>query len=132
LNLKQYNILEIEKGQIPMSDYPFHKDQISPSVVKIGTAGSWVKSSSGYSFKNAERLSLKIVENIKNGRDLNSGVISKKFRWYDKIFLGVLKRNNAMGEELFSSMYEKNKANQIFKFLDEETRLLVLLDGGLF
>jgi lycopene beta-cyclase len=124
LNLKEYNILEIEKGQIPMSDYPFHKDNISPSVVKIGTAGSWVKSSSGYSFKNAERLSLKIVQNIKRGHDLNFGVISKKFRWYDKIFLGVLKGNNAMGEELFSSMYEKNKANQIFKFLDEETSFL--------
>ncbi len=123
LKLQEYNILEIEKGQIPMSDYPFHKDHISTSVIKIGTAGSWVKSSSGYSFKNAERNSSKIVENIKSGRALDVGLINKKFRWYDKVFLGVLRRNNEMGEELFSSMYEKNKTEQILKFLDEETSL---------
>ncbi|NNM15670.1 MAG: lycopene cyclase, partial [Bacteroidia bacterium] len=52
----EYTILESEKGIIPMSNYPFHREH-SDTITKIGTAGGWVKGSSGYSFKNAERNS---------------------------------------------------------------------------
>ena len=122
LKLKDYTISETEKGIIPMTDYPFHKDTTF-KITKIGTAGSWVKGSSGYSFKHTEKKVAQIVSNIKKGLDPGAELTSKKFRFFDSIFLDVLSRNNEMGEDIFTKLYSKNTPQEIFKFLDEETRL---------
>lgn len=122
LKLKDYTITETEKGIIPMTDYPFHKDSTS-KITKIGTAGSWVKGSSGYSFKHTEKKVAQIISNIKRGLNPGDELTSKKFRWFDSIFLDVLYRNNEMGEDIFTKLYSKNSPQQIFKFLDEETTL---------
>lgn len=122
LKIKKFKIKAIEKGVIPMSDYPFHKGS-TDHITKIGQAGSWVKPSSGYSFKRAELLSEKLIHNIKTGVRPDTGMIKNKFRFYDSILLGVLHKQNHLGEQLFSDMYQKNSIQQIFKFLDEETSL---------
>lgn len=123
INVTDYQILECEQGVIPMSDYPFHR-QNNDSLTKIGTAGAWVKPSSGYSFKNTEKFSLRIIENIKRGLDPSKKIIRKKYRYYDSLFLNVLYHRNELGPELFTTMYGKNPIDKIFDFLDEETTLL--------
>ncbi|NND33957.1 MAG: lycopene cyclase [Saprospiraceae bacterium] len=123
LGAAEYEILEIEKGLIPMSNYPFHKSN-STCMTKIGTAGSWVKASSGYSFKNAEKYSAKIIDNIKHGRIPNEALFSHRHKKYDSLFLDVLYNNNHLGERLFSDMYTKNDISQILAFLDEDTTLI--------
>lgn len=40
LNINNYKIKEVEKGVIPMTNFPFHKAN-TKWVTKIGTAGSW-------------------------------------------------------------------------------------------
>ena len=122
LRLDSYEIVEEEKGIIPMSDYPFHKIN-SDSHIRIGTAGSWVKPSSGYSFHNAGKYAARIVENLKNNSPATQGIGSLKYRLYDSIFLEVLYHQNELGEEIFSDMYQKNPTSRIFKFLDEETSI---------
>ena len=119
-NIDEYEIIETEKGVIPMTDYPFHKAS-SSKVTKIGTAGSWVKGSTGYSFKHTEKKIDLLVQNIKSGRDPKQGLLNKRSRWYDAIFLDVLNRNNELGEQLFTKFYANNTAQEIFKYLDEET-----------
>lgn len=123
LKLENYTITTTEKGVIPMSDYAFHKDN-SHQLTKIGTAGSWVKPSSGYSFKNAGKMSLQIIANIKKGMLPSKGLIRKKFRFYDAIFLDVLYNRNELGPRLFTIMYCKNSIQKIFSFLNEETNFL--------
>ena len=123
VQLNNYKILEVEQGVIPMSNYPFHRHH-EDHLTKIGTAGGWIRPSTGYHFKNAEKYSLKIVENLKNKKHPATGVANNKFRNYDKLFLDILNSNNEMGEELFSSMFEKNPTTKVFKFLDEETSFL--------
>ncbi|TRX57543.1 lycopene cyclase [Fulvivirga sp. M361] len=123
LDIKKYNILASEQGVIPMSDYPFHH-QNNDSLTKIGTAGAWVKPSSGYSFKNTERYSLRIIDNIKKGLVPSKNIIRKKYRYYDSVFLNVLYHRNELGPELFTIMYGKNPIEKIFDFLDEQTSLL--------
>jgi lycopene beta-cyclase len=120
LPLKQYEITEVEKGVIPMSDFPFQKNN-SKHLVKIGTAGGWVKPSSGYAFKNCEKFSHRIASNLKAGKSPADGLFSARFRWYDSLFLDVLNRRNELGETLFSTMYTQNDIQRIFRFLDEET-----------
>ncbi len=120
LKIKNYEIKEVEQGVIPMSNYPFHQHH-TKRITKIGTAGGWVKPSSGYAFKNSEKFAEQIVQNIKSGRPIAQGIAKGKHRMYDTLFLDLLCNKNETGESLFSSMYQKNSIQQIFKFLDEET-----------
>lgn len=120
LKLSSYNIYEKEQGVIPMTSYPFHKDHLK-HITKIGTSGGWVKSSTGYSFKNSERFALKIVNNIKSGRNPSHNLFHKRFKHYDKLFLDVLYQHNDYGERLFYNMYKRNDIKAIFQFLDEDT-----------
>lgn len=120
LKAESWEVQETEKGVIPMTDFDFEKTS-SKYVTKIGTAGGWVKASSGYSFKNTEKKVEAIVENIKSGNDPGSNLISKKFRKYDGIFLDVLAKRNELGESIFEKLYTRNSVENIFRFLDEET-----------
>jgi len=119
---QNFVISESEYGVIPMTDYPFHEAN-DDLVTKIGTAGSWVRGSTGYSFRNAMVKVQQIIENIKAGRRPSDHLFKAKNLWYDKILLGVLKDTNHLGPKVFHEMYAKNSIQQIFKFLDGETSL---------
>jgi lycopene beta-cyclase len=120
LKIKDFEIVEHESGVIPMSDFPFEKYSEGKHIL-IGTAGGWVKPSTGYSFKNCERNSQKIILNLKEGSRPNKGIISKKFRFYDSLLLDVLNRQNEIGPQLFEIMYAKNPVQKTFSFLDDQT-----------
>jgi len=122
LKIEHYKIYETEKGVIPMSSHPFHEHH-SPNITKIGTSGGWVKASTGYSFKNSERNSIKIINNIKSGQSPHHQIYEKRFKHYDKLFLDVLYNHNNYGETLFYKMYKYNDISRIFKFLDEQTKI---------
>lgn len=120
LGIRNYVIKETESGVIPMSSYRF--DQFnSENYLRIGTAGGWVKASSGYSFKHAENKSKKIAQNLAEGKAINKGLSKGRFRLYDRIFLNLLSEENHLGNEIFIQMYRKNNSRLIFRFLDEET-----------
>lgn len=122
LKIDDFKVTEIEKGMIPMTDFPFHKGN-TEHLTKIGTAGGWVKASSGYSFKNTEKKIDLLINNIKSGLQPSHNLQSKKFRKYDAIFLDVLEKRNDLGEELFTKFYTRNSIQDIFRFLDEETKI---------
>ena len=123
LKIDNYQIIHEEIGTIPMTIFPFHKGN-EEGILKIGTAGSWVKPSSGYAFKNIEKLARQVVTNLKNDRSPNSNLLSKQFLFYDALYLDVLATENELGESIFTDMYRNNSIQQIFKFLDEETSFL--------
>jgi len=120
LGLHQFQTIEEEKGVIPMSDYNFQKDN-SSQLTKIGTAGGWVKASSGYSFKSSEKKVQQIIANLKQTRLPSAGLFKSRFLFYDRIFLRILKHKNYLGNRILQEMYYRNKTPEIFKFLDEET-----------
>ncbi len=120
LKLETYKILETEIGNISMTDFPFW-DESTNKVTKIGTGGGWVKGSTGYSFKHTEKYVQKIISNIKQGKSPSFNLINKKFKFYDAIFLDVLKRQNEKGIWIFEQFYSKNSVDTMFRFLDEET-----------
>ena len=120
LQIDHYEVIETEKGIIPMTSFPFAGFN-EEHIIKIGTAGGWVKASSGYSFKNCERKSKQIVEALKLNQNLNVDSAHFKYKHYDEIFLEVLTKENHFGEELFYRMYKNNSIQTIFRFLDEES-----------
>lgn len=123
LKIDNYEILEIEKGVIPMTDFPFHSKSNS-ALTKIGTSGGWVKPSSGYAFKNCEKYAQKVVENITSNRLPSHQLFNKRYRWYDSILLDILWNKNEMGISIFEEMFKNNDITEIFKFLDDEGNLL--------
>jgi lycopene beta-cyclase len=120
LNIESYSILEVEQGVIPMSSYPFWNEN-NKNYLKIGTGGGWVKASTGYSFKNAERKVVELINCLKFTKTPQKAAWQKRFRFYDEVLLNILYQKNKKGPEVFERMYSKNKAHEIFKFLDEET-----------
>lgn len=122
LNIEDYEIVETEKGIIPMTNFPF-EDFNQKHIIKIGTGGGWVKASSGYSFKNCERKSQTILKFLKSNKEFYKDASPKKYEHYDKIFLEVLTKENHFGEELFYRMYKNNSIQTIFRFLDEKSSL---------
>ncbi|NNL15981.1 MAG: lycopene cyclase [Flavobacteriaceae bacterium] len=120
LNIKNYEIIETETGQIPMTNFPFD-DYNTNYITKIGTAGGWVKGSSGYSFKHTEKRVNKIIDNIKSNKTPSSDLFKRKYKFYDKVFLKVLKDDNHKGEWIFQEFYSKNSIQTMFRFLDEDS-----------
>ena len=120
-----YKIIKSEYGIIPMTSYPFYKES-TKNITKIGTAGGWVKPSTGYSFKSCEKYSLKILKNIKEGKKI--GIIpEKKYYFLDKILLGVLSQYNHLGETVFYKMIKRNPTKRVLEFLNEESKLSDIL-----
>lgn len=116
----RYRITHIEAGVIPMSTMPFHT-MGNAFVTKIGTAGSWVKPSTGYSFSASGQKVKQLIANIKAGKAPDAPLIKWRFRYYDRLLLDILARNNAQGPALFETLYRKNDISLLFRFLDEQT-----------
>ena len=106
LNIETYTILETETGQIPMTTFPFESYN-SKNLTKIGTAGGWIKASTGYSFKHSEKKVAIILNNLKNNQLPSKNLFKRKYKFYDKIFLKVLLDENHKGEWLFTNYYKK-------------------------
>ncbi len=120
LNIQDYKIIETEIGKIPMTNFPFDSYN-TENITKIGTAGGWVKGSSGYSFKHTEKKVKKIIDNLKSNRTPSRNLFKRKYKFYDKVFLKVLKDENHKGEWIFQEFYDKNSIQIMFRFLDEDS-----------
>ncbi|WP_010181111.1 lycopene cyclase family protein [Aquimarina agarilytica] len=119
----EYIIKNTETGVIPMTDYPFEKRQ-TLRITKIGTAGGWVKASTGYSFKRSEKFVSSIIDQLINNQNVVGYQAAPRFKFYDKLLLKVLEKQNQKGPEIFFKMYKNTPPTTFFKFLDEETSLM--------
>ena len=123
LGIGEFSIKSKESGKIPMTVFPFEK-QNSKNILFIGTAGGWSKPSTGYTFKNIERKTTAIVGFLKQENNFIKFSKKNRFWYYDLIFLDVLFQNNHLGSVLFTQMFKNNSPNLIFKFLDEKTSFI--------
>jgi len=120
LGITEYEIIEKEQGTIPMTCFPFWKNN-TKNIINIGSAGGWSKASTGYTFKNSVKKSKELVQFLKTNSNFTKFYKSNKFRFYDMLLIDILYQTNQYGGAIFSSMFKTGKAALIFKFLDEET-----------
>jgi lycopene beta-cyclase len=120
LGIKNYQILEKESGNIPMTSYPFWNKN-SKNIINIGSAGGWTKASTGYTFKNASKKSKALVSFLSQEDDFRKFHKRNKFWFYDLLLLDILDQKNYVGSSIFSAMFKNGNPSLIFKFLDEET-----------
>jgi lycopene beta-cyclase len=122
LQINDYTIEEEEFGIIPMTNvkFPFFEQ----GVFNIGIAGGQTKSSTGYTFQFIQKQSSAIVACLLQGKDIQS--ISPgygRFHFYDSVLLNLLDKGSPPCKEIFSRLFRKNEAAEVFKFLDNETAL---------
>ena len=120
LGISEYEVVEKEQGNIPMTCFPFWKNN-SKNIINIGSAGGWSKASTGYTFKNSVKKSKELVQFLKTESDFTKFHKINKFWFYDLLLIDILYQTNQHGSAIFSSMFKTRKAALIFKFLDEET-----------
>ena len=121
--IKEYQLIEVEQGSIPMCSYPFWENN-SNNVHFIGSAGGWTKASTGFTFKNINRKTTALVNHIAAKKPLSRFAKKNRFWWYDLLFLDILAKYNHRGASLFSGMFRNNSPKQIFRFLDEQSHFL--------
>ena len=123
IGITNYQIIEKEQGNIPMTSYKFWKNN-SKNIVHIGSAGGWTKASTGFTFKNTTKLSKKLVAFLQTNKNGSAFYRKDKFWFYDLLFIDVLYKNNALGAAVFSSLFQKGNPTLILRFLDGETSFL--------
>ena len=122
LGITEYEIIEKEAGNIPMTSFPFWKNN-TKNIVQIGSAGGWTKASTGYTFKNAVKKSKALVKFLKTESDFRKFHKKDKFWFYDLLLLDILNSKNHLGPSIFSAMFKEGSSEVVFKFLDEKTSL---------
>ena len=121
LGASGYSVVAEEKGSIPMTCYPFWEHN-SKNVLHIGSAGGWTKASTGYTFRNADKLSARLVVFLlSKNPDMTRFHKKNRFWFYDLLLLDILAEKNHEGAAIFSAMFKSGKAAPVFQFLDEET-----------
>lgn len=117
-----YDILGEEFGIIPMKPSNEPPQNLHQKIIKIGTSGDFVKSTTGYSFLRTQKILKNMVENLEIGQ-FNAFVKPQNaFKsWMDNIFLQVLIDQNIAGGSVFESLFRNNSPEKILRFLGEET-----------
>jgi lycopene beta-cyclase len=120
--IREYEIVEQEAGIIPMTTHPFHRKNTA-HVLHIGSAGGWTKASTGYTFYLSGKLATRLCDHLKKGASLTSFHRKTRFAFYDAVVLDVLQRRNDVGAAFFTSVYQHNPIELVFRFLNEESSL---------
>jgi len=123
LQVKDYRIIEKEFGVISMTNRTFlFREDID--LYNIGTAGGQTKASSGYTFQFIQKQAAIIVDHLVKNRDLSKIPRTPgRFHFYDKVLLDVLYNKRVTGKDIFTSLFRKNKPQQVLKFLDNESSI---------
>lgn len=123
LKTENYKILETESGVIPMSDEP-HVQIPSPKTIRIGTAGGYVKPSTGYSFARTQKHLQNLVKNLEisdSKLQIPDSTLSAWKSYLDRVLLNVLRTKKHSAADVFTQLFKRNETAQVLRFLDEES-----------
>ncbi len=116
-----FRVLEVEDGIIPMKEVNIPQN-LHQKWIKIGTSGGFVKSSTGYSFYQTQKILQKLVQHLANkdfDQEVNPKSIFKK--WLDATFLEVMEDPTIDSNEILLQLFEKTEPSLLLKFLQGET-----------
>lgn len=123
INVNEYRISETEFGIVPMSDEKYETFP-ADKIVRIGTAGGYIKSSSGYSFQRSQLFLQKLVKAMEAKQALPSQINNSWKAFLDAVLLNVMAKKRTSQAEIFTLLFKKNGAERVMQFLSEETNLI--------
>lgn len=123
LGIAHFEITDTEYGVIPMSDENVAQNTNS-KIIKIGTAGGFVKASTGYSFERTQAKLQQMALDISQNKHPLASLKSTVWKNYmDSVLLHVIKLKRIPQDQIFTALFHKNGASQLFKFLKGDTNL---------
>lgn len=124
LQIPDWEIKETEFGIIPMTDYPFDHHQ-GKRLINIGTAGGQVQGSTGFAFKNMQMNAKEIVEALAKGNHpvVTKPLLQRRYKLYDDILLGILKKRTMVGKDIFVNIFKNNPTHKVFDFLNRSSSI---------
>ncbi|EEI89637.1 lycopene cyclase family protein [Sphingobacterium spiritivorum ATCC 33300] len=119
-----YEITKTEEGKIPMTSYRFPRRK--GNIIYLGTAAGCSKASTGYTFYFIQKQIGQILNHLKNETldQYASSPTFDRFHFYDRILLRILKDQPEKGHRILFSMFQRNDAARVFRFLNNDTSLL--------
>ena len=120
---KQYKIRFCESGVIPMFKII---EKNMENCIKIGTAGNWVKQSTGYSLQNSFIYSKQIVDCII--KEKYPKIRKNNFlNFLDNTFCKFIENNPETALQFFERFFKRNSLPIIVKFLTNTANLFETL-----
>lgn len=119
-----YRIIDVEEGVIPMKEVNIPQT-LHQKWIKIGTSGGFVKSSTGYSFYQTQKILKNLVQHLANkdyDQEVNPKTTFKK--WLDATFLEVMENPTINSNDILLQLFEKTEPTLLLKFLQGETSTL--------
>lgn len=122
MKLSDYTIIDSEYNAIPMTTAKLQlRDR---KVLNIGTVAGFVKASSGYSFTRTIKFAKHLAKALMS--DGNVKLPSKYgplYKLMDSTLLQVFQDDPETGKKSYFGMFDRLKAYEIFRFLDETATL---------
>lgn len=124
LNTKQYEILRVEFGTLPMGNKLATQDKNS-TYLFAGLFSGAARPSSGYAFQRIQSWAKNCAESISTNNTLYA---FPKDPWpesfMDGLFLNVIKQNPAMAASFFEDLFSQCDLKTVIKFMSDKASLL--------
>ena len=127
LKIADFKVVEREFGVIPMTDRPFPTTE--GRLTHIGTAGGFVKASSGYAFLRTQRRLRAFVDAWERSGTPDPTLLRSawRYRFFDSVMLRVLHDRTVSGKDFFTGLFRQLPAPLVFRFLDEDANFFETL-----
>lgn len=123
LGINNYRITESEQGIIPMTDHLFERQ--NGAILNLGSAGGDTRPSTGYTFRNTQKTIDKIIAHYTSAEASTLPKIgfNTKHHLLDSTLLKVFDKGQYAPDLLFTDLFTKTSAQNLFNFLDGNSTL---------
>ncbi|NIZ90761.1 lycopene cyclase [Kineosporiaceae bacterium B12] len=119
----EHEVLEEERGVIPMTDAPFPPHPV-PGVFRFGAAAGAVRPSTGYAFSAVQRQADAVAAALaRGGEPVPPRPHGRRHLLMDSLVLEAVARSRLAGDELFVQLFTRNPVHRVLGFLDGSTGL---------
>ena len=116
-----YQILEEEKGVIPMSNLKISTLDYGKNWVYTGARANMIKSSTGYAFHNMAIDANRQAASMISQQTFERKKSPKRFNFYDRLLLKILEETPHHGKKIFQYLFKYQSISEVFLFLREES-----------
>ena len=119
---EDYDITAEESGELPMTTAKMPAKS-GERIFNIGIAGGAARPSSGYAFHRIQRQTSEMARAIVNKEKIPQTFASRKYDFFDAVFLEAVAQNPAAAKDYFLRMFEKVAPDSLIRFLTDESSM---------
>lgn len=118
-----YQILEEEKGVIPMSSLKLSHVNYGENWIFTGANANMIKPTTGYAFHNMAIDADNHAKAMLNQRTFIREKQTKRFNFYDNLLLKILEETPQYGKKIFQNLFNHLSITIVLTFLSEKSSL---------